>query len=148
MKKSELSAKAKAGGITTMDCSSGVLRRCLTYSILLESKLKNKHDGTVKNAVIQDIKNGMTIEQVVKKYDVSEYYVKLWTREIYKKVDLDNYVRRRYKYIAVAAREKIEYQLGNCMSEEDFVSEESWEKFDEVLKQAIYDFAKELIKMN
>lgn len=110
--------------------------------------MKNKHDGTVKNAVIQDIKNGMTIEQVVKKYDVSEYYVKLWTREIYKKVDLDNYVRRRYKYIAVAAREKIEYQLGNCMSEEDFVSEESWEKFDEVLKQAIYDFAKELIKMN
>lgn len=110
--------------------------------------MKNKHDGPVKDSVIKAIKDGMTIEEAVKKFDVSEYYVKLWTREIYKKVNLDNYVRSRYKYIAVATRTRIEDQVSSCMTSEDYLTEESWEKIDEILKLNIYEFAKDIIKMN
>lgn len=112
--------------------------------------MKNKYDSTIKDKVCKDIENGMSIEDAVKKWEVSAYYAKLWTKEVYKNKDLDTYVRKRYKLIAASAREEMIVQMGNALTEEEteVLTDETWEKWDSILKSCMYDFAKEIVAYN
>lgn len=112
--------------------------------------MKNKYDGPIKDKVCEDIRNGMSIEEAVKKYGVSMYYARLWTNIIYKQMDLDTFVRRRYKWIAVEARESLETLLGKAMTEDEqqMLSEETWDKWDEIIKLKLYEFAKNIVRAN
>lgn len=103
-----------------------------------------------RRMVCKDIADGATISEVVKKYGISVYYAKKWTGDIYKKIDMDMLIRRRYSIIACRCRAKLETDLASAMpiDEADAISERTWEKWDAILKDALYDYACEIITAN
>lgn len=108
------------------------------------------YDDDFKQKVCNDVANGATINEVVKKYDISVYFAKKWSGEVYRKIDLDMMVRRRYSLIVCEERDALEADMANVMTEEeaDALSDETWDKFDDVLKNHFYEFAKKIIKAN
>lgn len=112
--------------------------------------MKVRYDKELQEKVKLEIKNGLTVKEAVKKYNISKYYATLWTKKIYSDMDIDNYVRKRYQYLASARRDEMEYQLGMCMTEEESnaISEETWEKIDGIIKHYMYEFAKDIVRAN
>lgn len=111
--------------------------------------MKEANPELVKK-VQQDIADGMSIQDVIKKYGITEYFARKWTNLVYKDMDIDTYVRRRYKWIAVKARTELESALGDVMNddESESITDETWEKWDAVIKHQLYEFAKDIIAAN
>lgn len=107
---------------------------------------EKNYDEDLKRRVQKDFRLGLTINELVKKYDVSVYYIKKWTKSIYKDLDLEAHVRYRYRGIAVQTRVSLESALTDVMTEEEAasVSEKTWSKWDTLIKKYLYDFAMEI----
>ena len=111
---------------------------------------QKKTEKLYKEIVKKEIDNGMTCEEVVKKYPVSMYYARKWSNDVYHKKDLNHYVRDRYKWVVDEFSIKLADSLANelpvCIQED--ITDETWEQWDRVIKQSLYDFSKEIIKKN
>lgn len=102
---------------------------------------------TFETSVKEAIENGKSTEEIVKLYGVSEYYVKKWSRQVYKNMDIDMFVRRRYSNIVCKIRYQVETKIGDIIQCAD-ISEDDWDKLDNILKEGFYDFAKDIVKKN
>ena len=100
---------------------------------------------SLEEPVKQALEKGSSKEEVIRTFGISEYYVKKWSRQVYKDMDIDMFVRRRYSNIVCETRYKVEAKIGDLLSG---ISEENWEQLDTILKNCFYDFAKDIIKKN
>ncbi len=98
--------------------------------------------------VKRDITNGFTMKEIVKKYGVSEYFIKKWSRSIYKKIDMDMLVRRRYCKQVCEIRSQIEAKLGMAVMRQKELNDDVLEEWDEIIKRGLYDFAKIIVEKN
>lgn len=113
---------------------------------MTESRFSDEFIAQIKDK----IKSGMSVEDVIKQYGVSHYYVRKWTAEVYKNMDLDMYVRRRYRYPAFDAKIAIINAMASAMraDEMDAVSDETWDKWDAVVRKGLFEFAKDIVRCN
>ena len=100
----------------------------------------------LEKSVKTDLQNGKTTEEIIKLYGISEYYVKKWNRQLFKNMDIDMFVRRRYSGIVCKIRCQVETKIGELMKGN--ISDESWDELDVILKNGFYDFAKDIVKKN
>lgn len=104
----------------------------------------------IVNAACKDIKNRMSLADVVKKYHVSLYYAKKWTSQVYKDMDLSMYVRRRYCDIICEARENLETVIQRTSSKElaDALTDNIWDSWDSGFKKVLYDMVEKITRAN
>lgn len=109
-----------------------------------------KNELAVKNDVMLDIQKGLSVQELVKKYNVSEYYIRKWSGLIYKEMDMNHYVRYRFKWITLQARSDITNDLADVMKKNEInaISDETWENWEELIRKHLYEYAKEIIKAN
>lgn len=111
---------------------------------------QKKTERLYKAIVEKEIANGMTCEEIVKKYPVSMYYARKWSNDVYRKKDLNHYVRDRYKWVVDEFSIKIAGSLADELPVriQQNITDEMWERWDKVIKRGLYDFSKEVIKKN
>lgn len=109
-----------------------------------------KHEEKFKQAVLTDIKQGLSVQELVKKYKVSEYYIRKWSGLIYKEMDMNHYVRYRFKWLTLQARSDIVNALADTMTDKEanLISDETWDNWEELIRKCLYEYAKEIIKAN
>ena len=101
-----------------------------------------------KDAVMQDIKNGATCEEIVKKYPVSMYYARKWSGDVFHKADLPHYVRDRYKWNVLNACMDIENQVYETLPESSDLANVEFTKCFEFIKQRMYTMLEEIVRKN
>ena len=102
-----------------------------------------------KNRVLDDIKHGMTCDEIVKKYpEVSMYFARKWSGEIYHKADLSHYIRDRYKWVVCDACADIENEIISLIGDDFDISEEKWARTLFFIRKRIYQTVEEAIKKN
>lgn len=112
--------------------------------------MKYRDDDKTKELVYNDVANGLKINDVVKKYNISVYYAKKWSGEVYRKMDLEEFVRKRYCFLTADVRIELESALADAMTEKEAasLSEETWDKWDNIIRQYLYYYASEIVKKN
>ena len=105
-----------------------------------------KYSEETKRKVLKDISEGMTYEDAMRKYSVSDYYIRLWTKNFFKKCTIQNYVRYRYRHIVCDLSVKMGLDIANVMrpTEINSISDETWDKVDGVLKSGLYNLAEQI----
>lgn len=97
-----------------------------------------------------DIAAGMTCEELVKKYPISMYYARKWSKDVYRKADLDHLVRDRYKWLVLGASGDIINMMSETMTDEvaDVVDDDLWDLWADIVRKRLYDLAKDIVKKN
>ena len=101
-----------------------------------------------KKKVQADLERGASLEEVVKKYPVSLYYVKKWGREVFKQMDMDMLVRTRFKWCVQTACSSAQDQMIDATPDYEVcdISEATWEKWSVIIRNTMYDLCKEVVQ--
>lgn len=102
-----------------------------------------------RHLVENDVRNGLTCEELVRKYPISMYYARKWSGEIYHKTDMDHLVRDRYKWLVINCSAEIINDISESMGQlSSEISTHTWDEWDEKIRRTLYDLAKEIVKKN
>jgi hypothetical protein len=101
-----------------------------------------------KRQVMSDVDNGMTCEEIVKKYPVSMYYARLWSGEVYHKKDVSHYVRDRYKWQVLEACGDIENEVMQKFGDKVVLPAEALDECFDFIRKRIYRTLEEVVKKN
>jgi transposase len=112
--------------------------------------MKYSENNKLREVVCKDVANGMKINDVVKKYNISVYYAKKWSGEVYRKMDLETFVKKRYCFLTSDVRIQLESALADAMTEEEaeVLSGKTWDAWDSIIRNYLYYYAQEILKKN
>lgn len=102
----------------------------------------------VKEKILEEIKNGASLKDLVSKYGVSAYYIRKWAKIVYKDMDLNHYVRFRYKWIVLNHRDKIVNDMADIMTKKEVesISDETWDEWQDIIRKGMYEMLKDTIQ--
>lgn len=102
-----------------------------------------------KNIVMQEIEEGATCEDIIKRHpEVSMYYARKWSGDVYHKKDLAHYVRDRYKWPVLEACAEIENDVVCMVGSTSRISEEEWDTCFNSVRKRIYLMLEEIVQKN
>lgn len=102
-----------------------------------------------KDIVMREIDAGATCEEVVKRYpDVSLYYARKWSGDVFRKKDVGHFVRDRYKWPVLETCTNIEGDVVSLVGATSAVPESAWNKCFDTIRKRLYDMLEEIVKKN
>lgn len=109
-----------------------------------------KKEAIYYKDAIEDIKKGMNIEGIVKKYPVSIYYARKWSKLVYKYINVDKLVRDRYRLRVCDTTLEIINEMIEAMTEDEAaeITDETIENWEKIIKNGMYNLLKEAVIKN
>ncbi len=103
-----------------------------------------------RHLVENDVRNGFTCEDIVKKYPISMYYARKWSGEVFKNTDMNHLVRDRYKWLVGDCVNEIICDIGDSLDKSlvEKIGDSLWDELDFKIRQHLYDMSKAIVTKN